>query len=242
MTNNSDTFTYGTIMLIRKFCIKNVALVLTAGVTGACSIAQPEPQRQYTAAQQRMVAKFGSIGYELDVDAMKGEEFKGVNFYEVTLPRALYGSATQSFSNKSSLAMSGPIPEQVRIVWRKSSKGGSNPNDYDDYVAEIVGDEVIDVGTRIPQEIIGDLSRDPRGTLRLKFRMSKQGTLLGWDIERRPGYDPNMRDKDGDAIYVGPVHSMAGGDFREAEIFKGKVTRAGWYIDKRIGSKIDTDN
>jgi hypothetical protein len=104
-----------------------------------------------------------------------------------------------------------------------------------------MGDEMLEVGSRIPQKLIDDLKRDRRGSLRLKFRMSQQGTLFGWDIQRRPGFDPKKRDQYGEAVYVGPVHSFAGGDFREAEIFNGKPVRKGWYIDKRTGKKIETD-
>ncbi len=71
--------------------------------------------------------------------------------------------------------------------------------------------------------------------------MSNQGTLFGWDIERRPGFDSKKRDQWGEAVYVGPVHSFAGGDFREAQIFNGKPVRKGWYIDRRSGQRIETD-
>lgn len=215
---------------------------LAAMATSACGIAHREPPRQYTPAQQRMLAKFGPIGYELKVDAMKGEGFKGVNFYEVGRPRPFYEKANQTLRNEVRFSMSGPIPEQVRIVWRKTSRVGSGPNNYDDYVDEIIGEEVIEVGSRIPQEVIDDLRRDPRGTLRLKFRMSRQGTLLGWDIERRPGYDPNKRDPvTRTPYYVRPVFSMEGGDFCEARIVDGKAVKKGWYIDKKTGQKIETD-
>ena len=135
--------------------------------------------------------------------------------------------------------LSQPVPERVRIVWRDSSK--FVPDGRALYAGNIIGDELIEVGSRIPQELIDDLKRDPRGNLRLKFRMSDQGTLFGWDIERRPGFDPKKRDQFGEAVYVGPVFSFAGGDFREAEIFNGKPVRKGWYIDRRTGQKIETD-
>ncbi len=218
-----------------------MAILLAAGTTTACGTAGGEPPRQYTPAQQRMLARFGDIGYELKVDAMKGEEFLGVNFYVVGLSRPFYGKAHQTLRNEVRLAMNGPIPEHVRIVWRRTGKVGSGPKNYDDYVDDIIGDEVIEVGSRIPQEVIDDLKRDPKGSLRLKFRMSRQGTLLGWDIERRPGYDPNKRDQFGQAMYAATVYSGVGGDFREAKIFNGKVVRPGWYIDRKTGNKIETD-
>jgi hypothetical protein len=140
------------------------------------------------------------------------------------------------------MAESGPIPEQVRIVWRDSAEHGSEYKDGTTFNGKIIGDEVIDVGSRIPQEVIDDLKRDPKGSLRLKFRMSKQGTLLGWDIERRPGYDPKkINPVDRTPYYVRPVFSMEGGDFCEARIVDGKPVKMGWYIDKKTGQRIETD-
>ena len=227
--------------LVRRSRAGHCLLLLGLGTITACSVAHREPPRQYTAAEQRMLAKFGPIGYELRVDAMRGEEFEGVNFYEVGIQWPFYGSSAQSLKGRSNLSNSGPIPEQVRVVWRDSAARGRESKDGTTFSGKIIGDEIIEVGSRIPQALVDDLKRDPRGTLRLKFRMSKQGTMLGWDIQRRPGYDPNKRDRYGDPIYVGPVHSFADGDFREAEIFNGKVVRPGWYIDRKTGQKIETD-
>jgi len=196
-----------------------MAMLLVACTTTACGTAGREPPRQYTSAQQRMLARFGDRGYELKVDAMKGQEFKGVNFYEVGLPWPIYGKATQTLRNETRMSRNGPIPEQVRIVWRKSSRGGSGPNNYDDYVDDIIGDEIVEVGPRIPQALIDDLKRDPKGSLRLKFRMSEQGTLLGWDIERRPGMHTaaaRQARAQGKDLYYPPAHSHSGGDFKEA--------------------------
>ncbi|MDI3489778.1 MAG: hypothetical protein PWP11_1055, partial [Thauera sp.] len=82
-------------------------------------------------------------------------------------------------------------------------------------------DEIIEVGSRIPQALIDDLKRDPRGNLRLKFRMSEQGTLFGWDIERRPGYDAKAAQRAVMELkpypHVRPVYSFIGGDFRKIE-------------------------
>jgi hypothetical protein len=71
--------------------------------------------------------------------------------------------------------------------------------------------------------------------------MSDQGTLFGWDIQRRPAYDPKQHSQNGEPDNVAPEHSFVGGDFREAEIINGKLVRKGWYIDRRTGQKIETD-
>jgi hypothetical protein len=65
--------------------------------------------------------------------------------------------------------------------------------------------------------------------------------LLGWDISERPGFDPNARDQFGNQLHVRAVHSYAGGDFREAEIFNGQVVRKGWYIHPKTKQRVELD-
>lgn len=89
--------------------------------------------------------------------------------------------------------------------------------------------------------MLADLRRDRKGMLRLKIRLMPDAILIGWDIERRPGFDPKKRDSAGQIAYVAPVHSFAGGDFREAERVNGKVVRMGWYIDPGTGQRVETD-
>jgi len=60
-----------------------VIVIVIASASKACSTATHEPPRQYTPAQQGMLAKFGNIGYRLTVDATTDDEFLRVDFYEV---------------------------------------------------------------------------------------------------------------------------------------------------------------
>ena len=220
----------------------------TTFLTG-CRTPPPAPpksisteQARYLESRQRMLERFGQPGFELVVDAMAGQEFLAVEFYPENAKYSFYRAGGQSLTSRANLSLSQFVPERVRIIWRDSDTYVLNPDRVTSRRAgNIIGDETIEVGTRVPQELIDDLKRDPRGSLRLKFRMSDQGTLFGWDIERRPGFDPKKRDQWGEAVYVGPVHSFAGGDFREAKIFNGKPVRKGWYIDRRAGKTIETD-
>ena len=221
-------------------------LIFGAAFLTGCRTPPPAPpkpispeQARYLESRQRMLERFGRPGFELVVDAMAGQEFLAVEFYPENAKYSFYRAGGQSLTSRANLSLSQPVPERVRIIWRDSSK--FVPDGRAVYSGNIIGDETIEVGTRVPQELIDDLKRDPRGSLRLKFRMSDQGTLFGWDIERRPGFDPKKRDQWGEAVYVGPVHSFAGGDFREAKIFNGKPVRKGWYIDRRAGKTIETD-
>lgn len=227
---------------------RRALLALGAAVLAGCRTAPPPPEKpvtpeqaRYLESRQRMLERFGRAGFELVVDAMRGQEFLGVEFFPENAKYEFYASSVQTLRNQTKMMLSQPVPERVRILWRDSSDRRFIEGVGSRYIGRIIGDETIEVGSRIPQALIDDLKRDPRGNLRLKFRMSNQGTLFGWDIQRRPGYDPRERDRKGRPLHVSPVHSFAGGDFREAEIFNGKVVRKGWYIDSRTGQTIETD-
>jgi hypothetical protein len=137
--------------------------------------------------------------------------------------------------NNGILSFSGgalPVPKSVHVTWRegdvkrervKKADGTTYPLQW--IGGTIVGDYTIEVASRIPDEVL-DSIRKEGGALRLKFRLKDDGVLLGWDIERHGG---------GISRY-----SMAGGDFREAYIFNGKVVDPGWYIDKNR-QKVETN-
>lgn len=125
-----------------------------------------------------------------------------------------------------------PVPKTVRVTWRegdvkrervKKADGTTYPPQW--LGGTIIGDYTIEVASRIPDAVL-DSIRNEGGALRLKFRLKDDGVLLGWDIERPGG---------GISRY-----SMAGGDFREAYIYNGKVVEPGWHIDKN-GQKVETD-
>jgi hypothetical protein len=139
------------------------------------------------------------------------------------------------------------MPKLIRML-RYPAEADYSPNwDYNNFnvlprwKGAAVVDITVPVAERIPEDLLADLRRDPKGGLRLKLRLTPDTLLVGWDIQRRPGFDPNKRDKWGEIVYVGPVHSFAGGDFREAEIFNGQVVRKGWYIDPKTKQRIETD-
>jgi len=74
--------------------------------------------------------------------------------------------------------MNGPIPEQVCIVWRDSAEQGPFI-DGSTYSGKIIGEEVIEVGSRIPQELVNDLKRDPPGILATEISHEPTGHDAG---------------------------------------------------------------
>ncbi len=198
-----------TIVLVVLATLWLLVVISSAAFGPMSNQAAPVPPA-LTESQKRMAQKFGpNRGYELRVDAMKGEEFEGVNFYDVGVNWPIHGSGVQTFENRSLMGKSGPIPERVRIIWRDSAEHGVESIDGSTYNGKIVGDEIIEVGSRIPQSVIDDLKRNSTRELRLKFRMSSQGTLLGWDVEHSPGY------KAGTGVWYPSAYTSVGGDFKE---------------------------
>jgi hypothetical protein len=134
------------------------------------------------------------------------------------------------------------IPKTLRMIrYAEDARIKGNATPFSAFEGAVVADVTVSVASRIPEDLLEDLRRDPKGVLRLKLRLHPDTLLVGWDIERRPGFDPKKRDQFGEAVYVAPVHSFAGGDFREAKIFNGQVVRKGWYIDPKTGRRIETD-
>jgi hypothetical protein len=84
---------------------------------------------------------------------------------------------------------------------------------------------------------LDDLRQNQRGNLRIKIRLKDDGVMIGWDIERRPGFDSKRARKEN--IHYATEHSFVGGDFQERQIRNGKIIQKGWYIDKN-GQKIET--
>jgi len=134
-----------------------------------------------------------------------------------------------------------PMPKFLRYLRYSSDAKFITHHSWPMYEGEPLVDVTVPVASRIPDDLLADLRRDRKGLLRLKIRLMSDAILIGWDIERRPGFNPKKRDNYGHPVYVAPVHSFAGGDFREAKIYNGKTVRKGWYIDPKTGERIETD-
>lgn len=137
------------------------------------------------------------------------------------------------------LLLSAARPGQRNV--HLDSAGHGPLKDGTTYNGKIIGDEVIQVGARIPRELLKDLKRDPKGGLRLKFRMKRHGSLLlqksipahsNKAVSSCPGCQ-NRRH----AVVQYPSPAS----FREAYINNGKIIRPGWYVDRKTGRKIEID-
>lgn len=169
-----------------------------------------------TPNEQATLQRFQGIAIQLVVDAVAGAEMGGVKIYSDN-GYSIFSAGSVALRKRSTLDVgSARVPLWVKVTWKKPIVVSS------DWDAPIIGDYTIRVAERIPDEVVESLRKDPRGNLRIKFRLHPEGVYFGWEIERRPGYDPKKRD-----VYFPPAYEMTGGDFKEARPAGYVVTEKG---------------
>jgi hypothetical protein len=191
----------------------------------------------------------GLVGGQLVLDAMSDLSY--VSIYDekgglVAAPSFLNPTNRRAFSYGAEFG----VPISIRVV-RYEGENLRPTNPSGTYSGgSIVFDRTFPVAARVPDELLDELRKNGGG-FRLKLRIAPDDVYIGWDIERRPGFDPGA--KDAADIYHPPYFAMTGGDFKEArtqyyeqtrkgyELLKPGVREKGWYIDKKTGQKIETD-
>lgn len=191
----------------------------------------------------------------MDEDAVLRRKFKGIQgvvirldssdektFIKILTEAGAAIASPAGLNNRShqNLAFTGdslPIPKSVHVTWREEAGWDAVADKWSD--GTVVGDYIVPVASRIPEEVLDYIRvlRFPKGVtqrvLRIKLRLMDDGVLLGWDVEETQCH-PQHRD------WCSLIYPKAGGDFREALIYNGKVVEQGWYIG-RDGKKIKTD-
>jgi len=215
--------------------MKRKLLTLLAGLPwlNACGLGNRSYFHTGDPAEDAHRWRFRDIGVELVVTAAEGVgEMRGVKIYSDN-GAEIFGSASFQHGGDNRMMMGTPrMPRHVRVVWRKDDKdfkiikGGMGL----DYEGTITGDYTIPVAERIPDAVLEALRNrggtlklvntvrtvevdNLGGTLRLKFRFHPEGVYLGWEIERRPGYN---RQRSLEGLYYPPAYSFIDGDFKEA--------------------------
>lgn len=204
-----------------------------------CSQHQPE-KNQSTQPQDIKYIE----NYSTRIDAT--DEMNGVTIYdedhEIFHTRALINSKNVGYSHSGN---GSNIPKSLRAIWRTGEVRSQEK--YGDFSGKISADYTIPVESRIPKYVVENINQEG-GSFRLKIRLHPQGILMGWDVERRPGYKPDT------GLYYPPYFDMAGGDFREANILYYEkigpgiynalptpIHKKGWYIHPITHEKIETD-
>jgi len=217
-------------------CIKAILISLICAGIAACSSsymqnrsADLSPEDQ--AIQHKFRGIYGGVIY-FDASGYQKEHItiyneKGIFWRsELQIGR---GARQSTYTNTLYL------PKTIRVEWRtdyiSGTHGKLNTRGRPDGTnlgwegGTVLGDYTVPLATRIPDEIL-DYIRANGGALRIKIRLKDNGVAVGWDVERRVPI-PNLP-----ADYIGAknaiVYAMPGGDFREAQIYNGKVTDPGW--------------
>lgn len=219
---------------------KLLALLCSLPWLSACR-AGPDHYHTGDPAEDALRQRFRDLSIVLVVDAVEGVEMAGVQFFSDN-GFQIFGSATVALHKRSIMSVgSARVPRWVRVIWRKDDEDFKviSSGAGIEYKGTIAGDYTLPVADRIPDAVLESLRKDPKGNLRIKFRLHPEGVYFGWDIERAADYDLEKQRKE-KLGYPYPYH-MPGGDFQGAIIVSGKTARKGWYIDKN-GQKIETDH
>ena len=201
--------------------------VLGLGACGQPAVQAPAKSvRSYTEEELRRMNKFRGInGAEWLLSGAESISYVSVwdeNNQIVDSPAAVSPGSRSRFSiNK--------IPIELRVTWRDQDL--KNPvysnNHRESWTGgKVTGTFVIPVADRIPDDLLDDLRRVPKGSLRIKVRLHREGVLLGWDIERRPGFNAQ---KSREGQHYPPAYSHTGGDFKES--------RLAYYIESRTSCR-----
>lgn len=200
--------------------MKRKLLALLCGLPwlGACR-AGPDRYRTDDPAEDALRQRFRGLSIVLRVDAVAGVEMAGVTITNDEGLRIFSSAGVALHKNSIRAVGSARVPRWVRVTWRENPKAIWGKDGGIEWDGPIIGDYTIPVAERIPDEVLESLRKDPRGDLRIKFRLHPDGVYFGWDIERSPSYDPNKRaEYRKKNIYLPPGYEMTGGDFKEARV------------------------
>jgi hypothetical protein len=198
--------------------------------------------------QRALRYKFrGLNGGELIVDAFGEKE--AVNIFD---EHDQLVDASASFSptnvNMSSYGAEFGVPILLRAEWRVDGPevNGVIQNRIEPDITKrderymggiVIGNYTTKVAERVSEALLNEY-RTNGGGFRLKIRLHDEGLLVGWDIARRPGFDPEKSKK---GWHFPEKYFMVEGDFHHAIIHNGQVMEPGWYIHPRTKQRIETD-
>lgn len=158
-----------------SFAILTLAMLMNACVA---ETSKPNMTTQHN-TERKLVAG------ELIVNAVKDAEMLGVEMFADSMERPFYRKARSAYKNTDKMGFPLPrIPQQVRVIWRKTYQPVWAEDGGISFKGELAGDYTIPVASRIPVSVFEEIERNG-GALRIKFRLKPDGVMLGWDIQRK---------------------------------------------------------
>ena len=208
--------------LRRRICLVAGSWLGLCSLTGCIPTGHGRPAppaKSYSEDEQRRIHKYRSIdGYQRVISGAEAAPGLSAQIFDEHDNYVETGTFSARGSSISAMAMQTTGPFQfvsVKVFEPGSTYAIQNAPWGKHFSGTIIGQWKVPVADRIPDDLLDEL-RQRGGSLRIKIRLHREGVLLGWDIERRPGFDPKKRDSYGEAAYVSPGWVKTGGDFKEA--------------------------
>ncbi len=197
---------------VRRTLCQTLGGWLAVSGLGACGQpavrAPAKSVRSYTEEELRRMNKFRGIdGYDLSVHLYPKR---------IVSSRGLYCKIVDERGENIAAGIgihtsrNGIPPLQIHATLHDDTDAN-----WKDRQPVLIGEWTVPVADRIPDDLLDDLRRVPKGSLRIKVRLHREGVLLGWDIERRPGFNAQ---KSREGQHYPPAYSHTGGDFKEMRI------------------------
>ena len=202
----------------RRMLMRILAVMLSGCKAPMSGSSQPEEEASEDVAQRRRFQ--GISGGELVVDSLTPMGPVGIFQPNGLLFRSTSGHFAPNGRSRSSYGSSAAgdrlvVPQSLRMIhYGDDARVLFNPLPFKSHEGTVISDVTVQVASRIPDQVLNAVRRDGGG-LRLKLRLTPETILVGWDIERRPGFDPK-RSLEGQ--YYPPAYSHTGGDFKEARL------------------------
>lgn len=169
------------------------------GLIGLNACSQPRPkqiERVYTEEEKQRLYKFrgveGGQWVLSSVHELRWIEIRNQDDRVIDAPAGVSPGSRSRFSLSS-------IPIRLKVIWREQDPNNpiySGKRGEEWSGGKIIASFEIPVADRIPDALLDDLRRDPRGGLRIKIRLHREGVLLGWDIARVTTYPTRQRHPD----------------------------------------------
>ncbi len=168
----------------------SVLCVLAALACGACANGGASSQGRRIGTG--LVVEYGLAHSGVEPKAgLQAMSDKGARLFGGMMEGWYGGASTNSY-------IAGHLPGTVRVTWRTDTVPGQRFT-----TGRVIGDYLIEVDKRVPDEVIRYANAGPGRALRLVFRIKDDGVLFGWDVEEVVSHP---------AGGSGLVYAMRGGD------------------------------
>lgn len=193
--------------------MKHLALcVLTAAVCSACANGGTSSQGRRIGTG--LVVEYGLAHSGVEPKAgLQAMSDKGARLFGGMMEGWYGGASTNSY-------IAGHLPSTVRVTWRTDTVPGR-----DFTTGRVIGDYLIEVDKRVPDEVIRYANAGPGRALRLVFRIKDDGVLFGWDVEEKFGGLLVNTMRGGDV----PCYDMPRASNATPTCTEGPLQSAPWY-------------